>query len=185
MPNDNPNDSGHYPRSRFGKLFVRFWRSIYRPLGFSKGYNFPLFVILVGALMGFTLARFSYLNIAGNFLQVMIELFMCLSQVSSGANAWTGCHSGGMVLVWERFSSNWDYSTSRDYPPCRISRVLSIRPGHSTQAAHCPPHKRLRYHHFVPHQYGRGLYNYSACGGWTSEYTSCNPYTGHRYDHLH
>lgn len=74
MPNDNPNDSWHNPQSRFGKVFVGFWRSIYRPLGFSKGYNFPLFVILVGALMGFTLARFSYLNIGGHFAQVPPEL---------------------------------------------------------------------------------------------------------------
>ena len=45
-------------------LWVRFWRRIYRPLGFRKGYNFPLFVITFGALMGFTLARFQYLDIS-------------------------------------------------------------------------------------------------------------------------
>ncbi|KAI9794306.1 MAG: hypothetical protein M1833_000397 [Piccolia ochrophora] len=45
--------------------FVMFWQKVYRPLGFQKGYNFPLFVIFAGAMMGFTLARLSYLNIAG------------------------------------------------------------------------------------------------------------------------
>ncbi|KAK6582487.1 hypothetical protein PZA11_004895 [Diplocarpon coronariae] len=46
--------------------FVTVMRRVYKPLGFSKGYNFPLFVIFGGAMLGFTLARFSYLNIAGS-----------------------------------------------------------------------------------------------------------------------
>ncbi|KAK2750931.1 hypothetical protein FQN57_000005 [Myotisia sp. PD_48] len=43
------------------------FRKIYRPVGFSKGYNFILFFIFGGALMGFTLARFQFLNITGIF----------------------------------------------------------------------------------------------------------------------
>ncbi|KAL8641136.1 MAG: hypothetical protein Q9228_002018 [Teloschistes exilis] len=62
--------------------FVQFWRRVYRPLGFHKGYNFPLCwlpfswkfrqiltasgFIFGGALFGFTLAKLSYLNIGGN-----------------------------------------------------------------------------------------------------------------------
>ncbi|KAH6682694.1 hypothetical protein B0J14DRAFT_130625 [Halenospora varia] len=62
--------------------FVVFMRKIYRPLGFQKGYNFPLcefpkqinglltnnilVIIFAGAMMGFTLARMSYLNIGGS-----------------------------------------------------------------------------------------------------------------------
>ncbi|KAF9880415.1 hypothetical protein CkaCkLH20_02369 [Colletotrichum karsti] len=42
--------------------FVAVARKVYNPLGFSKGYNFILFFIFFGALMGFTLARFQYLN---------------------------------------------------------------------------------------------------------------------------
>ncbi|OHE99725.1 hypothetical protein CORC01_05083 [Colletotrichum orchidophilum] len=42
--------------------FVATTRKVYNPLGFSKGYNFVLFFIFFGALMGFTLARFEYLN---------------------------------------------------------------------------------------------------------------------------
>ncbi|TKA68273.1 hypothetical protein B0A49_10041 [Cryomyces minteri] len=47
--------------------WVRFWRKVYHPLGFNKGYNFPLFIVFVGALLGFILARFQYLNIDGIF----------------------------------------------------------------------------------------------------------------------
>ena len=67
------------PRNRFVYLV----RKLYNPLGFSKGYNallcklrtlcirqmlryFPGF-IFDGAFLGFTLARFPYLNIWGNF----------------------------------------------------------------------------------------------------------------------
>ncbi|KAK1996604.1 hypothetical protein LX36DRAFT_658448 [Colletotrichum falcatum] len=42
--------------------FVAAARKLYNPLGFSKGYNFVLFFIFFGALMGFTLARFQYLG---------------------------------------------------------------------------------------------------------------------------
>lgn len=47
--------------------FVAIVRKIYNPIGFSKGYNFVLFSIFAGALMGFTLARFQYLNYYGIF----------------------------------------------------------------------------------------------------------------------
>ncbi|KAI8626197.1 hypothetical protein F5Y19DRAFT_447538 [Xylariaceae sp. FL1651] len=47
--------------------FVRLMRRVYNPVGFSKGYNFVLWVILGGALLGFTLARLSYLNFYGVF----------------------------------------------------------------------------------------------------------------------
>jgi hypothetical protein len=42
--------------------FVAFVRKIYNPLGFQKGYNFVLFFIFAGGLMGFTLARLQYLD---------------------------------------------------------------------------------------------------------------------------
>lgn len=42
-------------------------RKAYKPVGFSKGYNAALGFIFGGALMGFTLARFSYLNFSGVF----------------------------------------------------------------------------------------------------------------------
>ncbi|KAK0615155.1 hypothetical protein B0T17DRAFT_592940 [Bombardia bombarda] len=47
--------------------FVALSRKIYNPLGFAKGYNFVLFFIFGGALMGFTLARLQYLNFYGIF----------------------------------------------------------------------------------------------------------------------
>ncbi|KAK0101807.1 hypothetical protein ONS95_006957 [Cadophora gregata] len=68
------------PTRKAGK-FVTAVRKVYRPLGFQKGYNFPLcksspqqtiqmltksVIIFGGAMLGFTLARFSYLNIGGS-----------------------------------------------------------------------------------------------------------------------
>ncbi|KEF56230.1 uncharacterized protein A1O9_07811 [Exophiala aquamarina CBS 119918] len=72
MPNDDPNDSWHHPKSTAGKGWVKTWRKIYHPLGFKKGYNFPLFVICVGILMYFVLSRFKYLDFDGVFLKEAI-----------------------------------------------------------------------------------------------------------------
>jgi len=47
--------------------FVRVARKIYNPLGFSKGYNFVLFFIFCGALLGFSLSRLPYLDVYGVF----------------------------------------------------------------------------------------------------------------------
>lgn len=38
------------------------FRKIHTTVGFSKGYNFILFFLTTGALLGFTLARIQYLN---------------------------------------------------------------------------------------------------------------------------
>ncbi|PVH72991.1 hypothetical protein DL98DRAFT_432153 [Cadophora sp. DSE1049] len=54
------------PQPRPAGKFVTAMRKVYRPLGFQKGYNFPLFVIFGGAMLGFTIARFPYLNIGGS-----------------------------------------------------------------------------------------------------------------------
>ncbi|KAI4140207.1 MAG: hypothetical protein LQ341_003934 [Variospora aurantia] len=45
---------------------VTFWHRAYRSMGFQKGYNFSLFIIFAGAIVGFSLARLSYLNISGS-----------------------------------------------------------------------------------------------------------------------
>jgi hypothetical protein len=47
--------------------FVRVARKVYKPIGFSKGYNFVLWFIFTGALMGFILSRSPYLNFEGIF----------------------------------------------------------------------------------------------------------------------
>ncbi|KAH8728246.1 hypothetical protein GQ44DRAFT_824540 [Phaeosphaeriaceae sp. PMI808] len=52
-------------------------RKIYNPLGFQKGYNFALYFIFAGALFGFSLSRFTYLNFSKNF---------CPTGGSSGSN---------------------------------------------------------------------------------------------------
>ncbi|KAF7509120.1 hypothetical protein GJ744_008347 [Endocarpon pusillum] len=48
-------------------VFVRYTRKVYHGLGFSRGYNFVLFIIFGGAFLGFTLARLQYLNFNGVF----------------------------------------------------------------------------------------------------------------------
>lgn len=53
-----------------GQKFVTTMRKIYNPLGFHKGYNFPLFLVGVGGLMGFTLSRMMYWNFTGIFAPV-------------------------------------------------------------------------------------------------------------------
>lgn len=47
--------------------FVRVMRHVYNPIGFKKGYNFTLFFIFAGAMLGFCLARLPYLSINGVF----------------------------------------------------------------------------------------------------------------------
>ncbi|KAF2120072.1 hypothetical protein BDV96DRAFT_485793 [Lophiotrema nucula] len=42
-------------------------RKLYNPLGFTRFYNFILWFIFAGALFGFVLARFMYLNFSGIF----------------------------------------------------------------------------------------------------------------------
>uniref|UniRef100_A0A8H7MYL6 Microtubule associated protein n=1 Tax=Bionectria ochroleuca TaxID=29856 RepID=A0A8H7MYL6_BIOOC len=42
--------------------WVAFWRKVYNPLGFQKGYNFPLWFIFCGAALGFCASRTIYLN---------------------------------------------------------------------------------------------------------------------------
>lgn len=51
------------PRNGFHKLA----RRVFNAVGFTKGYNFGLWFIFTGALMGFTLARLPFLNFYGFF----------------------------------------------------------------------------------------------------------------------
>lgn len=43
------------------------YTSLHRSLGYNKSYNFVLFFIFAGALLGFTLARLQYLSVADRF----------------------------------------------------------------------------------------------------------------------
>lgn len=47
--------------------FVAQARKVYNPIGFSKGYNFVLWFVFLGALFGFSLARLPYLDFWGVF----------------------------------------------------------------------------------------------------------------------
>ncbi|KAI5922918.1 hypothetical protein F4810DRAFT_670774 [Camillea tinctor] len=48
-------------------VFVARARKIYRPIGFSKGYNFVLWFVFAGGFFGFILARLEYLDVWGKF----------------------------------------------------------------------------------------------------------------------
>ncbi len=45
--------------------FVALARKVYNPMGFAKGYNFTLWFILCGGLLGFCLSRLMFLDING------------------------------------------------------------------------------------------------------------------------
>ncbi|KAF2033966.1 hypothetical protein EK21DRAFT_57523 [Setomelanomma holmii] len=49
------------------KGFKTWARKIHKPIGFSKGYNFILWFIFAGALFGFSLSRFMYLDFSKDF----------------------------------------------------------------------------------------------------------------------
>ncbi|KAF7983468.1 hypothetical protein HWV62_21760 [Athelia sp. TMB] len=53
--------------TRSANGFVTVARKVYHPLHFDKGYNFILYFIFAGALLGFILARLQYLSISGVF----------------------------------------------------------------------------------------------------------------------
>lgn len=69
-PNPRPKWDVHNPHSHLGRVFVITMRKIYHPIGFRKGYNFPLFLIGAGGLMGFVLSRMYYFDINGVFYKV-------------------------------------------------------------------------------------------------------------------
>lgn len=71
-PNPRPSWDVHNPHSRLGQVFVKNVRKIYNPVGFKKGYNFPLFIIFAGALFGFACARFQYFDYHGIFSRVCL-----------------------------------------------------------------------------------------------------------------
>lgn len=48
--------------------YVAFVRQIYNPLGFYRGYNFPLWFITAGAALGFCASRAMYLNFDSTYL---------------------------------------------------------------------------------------------------------------------
>lgn len=70
LSNPRPKWDVHHPRSQLGQVWATNTRKLYHPIGFHKGYNFPLFIIGVGGLMGFVLSRMFYFNFDGIFSRV-------------------------------------------------------------------------------------------------------------------
>lgn len=59
----SPSDLVTMTASKSPTSFVRSIRKVYSPIGFQKGYNFTLWFVFGGALLGFTLARLQYLAV--------------------------------------------------------------------------------------------------------------------------
>lgn len=59
----SPSDLVTMTASKSPTSFVRSIRKLYSPIGFQKGYNFTLWFVFGGALLGFTLARLQYLAV--------------------------------------------------------------------------------------------------------------------------
>ncbi|KZP25076.1 hypothetical protein FIBSPDRAFT_918616 [Athelia psychrophila] len=69
--------------------FVNAARKVYHPLHFDKGYNFTLYFIFAGALLGFVLARLQFIDIDGVF---------CNPKATAGGAAPGECYWYSMSL---------------------------------------------------------------------------------------
>ncbi|KAF8703893.1 hypothetical protein RHS03_06164, partial [Rhizoctonia solani] len=69
--------------------FIRGYQRIFRTLGFKKGYNFILWFIFGGGLLGFVLARFMYLHVP-----------TMLAEIAPGEAYWfrRGIYKAGMLV---------------------------------------------------------------------------------------
>ncbi|MBA7489873.1 hypothetical protein ES702_00407 [subsurface metagenome] len=97
-PNPRPKWDVHNPHSMAGQRIVTTMRKIYNPIGFKKGYNFPLFIIGVGGLMGFTLSRMYYWDFDGRFARVS-TLYVSTSPGASMLTSSLGYHTWRVVLL--------------------------------------------------------------------------------------
>lgn len=69
--------------------FVAAARSVYHPIGFSRGYNFIFFVVCIDALMGFVLARFQCFNFYGVFCSPNINPLGGANGPTLSCKGWT------------------------------------------------------------------------------------------------
>lgn len=60
--NSNNEDEGP-PSTTVHDKHITLWQKIYGFFGFRNRYNFPLWFIFGGAMLGFSLARVQYMNI--------------------------------------------------------------------------------------------------------------------------
>ncbi|MCJ1282478.1 hypothetical protein MMC26_001801 [Xylographa opegraphella] len=84
---------------------LTFYRRVYTFLGFQKSYNFPLFIIFAGAMLGFTLARLQYLNLSGNFAKNATPgdwYWYRANHYRVGISIHLGCIlPAGLLMVWQ------------------------------------------------------------------------------------
>ena len=125
------------------------YRRVHKALHFERGYNFPLFIIFAGALMGFTLARLQYLSINGIFITRTVPSDALhyshpgTKRVAIILHLATILPAAFLVCV----------SLSSMEPPnvCTDSFTVSIRSDHPPQSPPLSPPQWLRYHHSSPH----------------------------------
>lgn len=68
-----PMTTSQKSRSKASRTVSSYYRAVYHVFGFQKGYNFPFYLITVGALFGFVLARFEYLSFNGIYMKVSLR----------------------------------------------------------------------------------------------------------------
>ncbi|MCJ1398642.1 hypothetical protein MMC11_001842 [Xylographa trunciseda] len=81
------------------------YRRVYTSLGFQKSYNFPLFIIFAGAMLGFSLARLPYLDLDGYFAQHAAPgewYWLRANHYRVGIAIHLGCIlPAGLLMVWQ------------------------------------------------------------------------------------
>ncbi|MCJ1384128.1 hypothetical protein MMC17_007244 [Xylographa soralifera] len=81
------------------------YRRMYTALGFQKAYNFPLFIIFAGAMLGFSLARLPYLDLDGHFAKSASPgewYWLRENHYRIGISLHLGCVlPAGLLMVWQ------------------------------------------------------------------------------------
>jgi hypothetical protein len=122
----------------------RIYQSVHKSIHFDRGYNFSLFVILAGALMGFTLARLQYLSIDGIFVNETIPSD-ALHYARPGAKR-TAIILHLAAILPAAFLVCVRFAFSIPTPPPSNSTLVPIRPHYPPQIPPLPPPQRLHRH---------------------------------------
>ncbi|MCJ1395272.1 hypothetical protein MMC18_008156 [Xylographa bjoerkii] len=81
------------------------YRRAYTFLGFKRAYNFPLFVIFAGAMLGFSLARLEYLDLDGQFAKKAAPgewYWLQSNHYRIGISLHLGCIlPAGILMIWQ------------------------------------------------------------------------------------
>lgn len=152
----------HNPKSTAGKAFLHAYRPVYQVFGFKKGYNFPLYLVTVGALMGFILARLQFLNIEGTLFEVShIGHFLQYT-----ANDPLESNSGRSFLVSDRPQTSWHHHSSHRRPSWGIPGMPSVHTNHPPQSYLASSHLRISSYRIVPSRQCWRFHDFGSLGRW-------------------